>query len=75
MDWFKELFIDEAKNALNKHSSAGGSEGSGGSEGGSIGWNDLTQIVPIEAKYIDTETIATKTYVEELIGGIENGSY
>lgn len=37
-DWFKELFIDEAKNALNRHNGSGGSGGSGSV----ISWNDLT---------------------------------
>ena len=31
-------------------------------------------VVPLDAKYLP-DTVATKAYVEELLGVIENGSY
>ena len=36
---------------------------------------DVEKLVPIDNTYIDTNYIATREYVAELIGGIENGSY
>ena len=36
---------------------------------------DVENLVPIDNTYIDTNYIATRAYVAELIGGIENGSY
>ena len=36
---------------------------------------DVENLVPIDNTYIDTNYIATREYVAELIGGIENGSY
>ena len=36
---------------------------------------NVETLVPIDNTYIDTNYIATRAYVAELIGGIENGSY
>ena len=36
---------------------------------------NVETLVPIDNTYIDTNYIATREYVAELIGGIENGSY